>query len=151
MTTIRFASGQSLPSFGWPPSFSGALVIALIVIVALWRVSLLIKGLFPVRKDPQRLFTKQQRVAGYARCGARCEHKNILWFRCGNKQMLQGDHIYPHSKGGATIESNLQMLCQKHNGRKSAMVPSRFYIKRLERRRRSYFPSNYSTRIAWKR
>lgn len=32
---------------------------------------------------------------------------------------LHIDHIVPVSKGGKTIESNLQVLCSKCNGRKS--------------------------------
>lgn len=28
---------------------------------------------------------------------------------------MQGDHIIPWSQGGRTIDSNLQMLCQKCN------------------------------------
>ena len=31
---------------------------------------------------------------------------------------MQGDHIIPWSKGGKTIETNLQMLCQKCNNTK---------------------------------
>ena len=32
---------------------------------------------------------------------------------------MQGDHIVPWSKGGRTIEDNLQMLCEKCNNDKS--------------------------------
>ncbi|MFR3808740.1 MAG: HNH endonuclease [Lachnospiraceae bacterium] len=32
---------------------------------------------------------------------------------------MQGDHIIPWSQGGRTIDSNLQMLCQKCNNDKS--------------------------------
>lgn len=33
---------------------------------------------------------------------------------------MQGDHIVPWSKGGKTVETNLQMLCQRCNNDKSA-------------------------------
>ena len=33
---------------------------------------------------------------------------------------MQGDHIIPWSKGGRTIDENLQMLCQKCNNDKSS-------------------------------
>ena len=33
---------------------------------------------------------------------------------------MQGDHIVPWSKGGRTVEDNLQMLCSRCNNEKSA-------------------------------
>ena len=35
---------------------------------------------------------------------------------------LHIDHIIPVSKGGKTVESNLQVLCSKCNGRKSSKL-----------------------------
>ncbi len=39
--------------------------------------------------------------------------------RCGSKESLEYDHIFPYSKGGAHKVSNLQLLCQGCNRRKS--------------------------------
>ena len=99
-------------------------------------------------RDPVRLFTPAQKRRAAARCGGRCEHSRWL-FRC-RAAGTAGDHIYPWSKGGRTIESNLQMLCPRHNGRKSAMIPSWWYIKRLEMRRRRYFPPDADRRVRWR-
>lgn len=33
---------------------------------------------------------------------------------------MQGDHVIPWSQGGHTVDSNLQMLCQRCNNDKSA-------------------------------
>lgn len=106
---------------------------AFLVILVIWLLPRLRR---PVR-DPVRLYTSEQRAAASARCGYQCEHKPLLWRRC-RAGADHGDHIVPWSRGGRTDTSNLQMLCAKHNLRKSAKMPSRFYRWRLARRRRRY-------------
>lgn len=101
-----------------------------------------------VQKDPQRAFSSEQRVRIHARAGHRCEHISALGFRCKAKG-TQADHIYPHSRGGATSLANAQSLCGYHNLRKSAQIPSRFYMWRLERRRRHYFPDGERVDVYW--
>lgn len=130
--------------------WQGQLVLAFVVIGLLWRLSLIVKGWMPISKDTTRLYTHSQRMAATARCGGRCEHKPMFWFRCRETNGLQGDHVYPWSKGGQTIESNLQMLCGPHNRRKTNSVPSRLYIKRLEHRRKRYFPAGADPKVRWK-
>ena len=53
-----------------------------------------------------------------------CERDNYTCQYCGkfmpDKVGLHIDHIVPISKGGKSIESNLQVLCSKCNGKKSA-------------------------------
>ncbi len=42
---------------------------------------------------------------------------------CGSKTNLHFDHILPYSKGGTSeIETNIQLLCMKHNIRKGAKL-----------------------------
>ena len=92
-----------------------------------------------VQRDPQRTFAEAQRQAIFARAQHRCEHVSALGLRC-RARPSHADHIHPWSKGGATTLANAQALCARHNLQKGSRVPSRWYVHRLERRRRSYFP-----------
>ena len=42
--------------------------------------------------------------------------------KCGSNQRLQFDHIIPVSKGGATVTTNLQLLCMGCNQSKGASI-----------------------------
>jgi len=134
--------------FEWLLASPVRLVVVALVLALLW-------GLVPragsgaVQKDTQRMFDGDQRARIHSRAGGRCEHKSLLWFRCKAKG-TQADHIYPHSRGGATSLANGQSLCGFHNRRKSASIPSRFYLWRLERRRRKYFPPGERVDVYWR-
>ena len=80
--------------------------------------------------------------------GGRCEH-SALGFRCRTPGG-HADHIYPWSRGGRTTMANCQSLCPKHNLQKSAHIPSKFYIYRLEIRRKRYFPEGVSRKVDWR-
>lgn len=126
--------------------------IALVAIVGLIVLTLIvrkIKGSLPVNKDEQRMFSGPQKQETKRRAGMRCEH-STLGFRCP-KPGEHADHVYPHSKGGMTAISNCQSLCAPHNLRKSAQLPSRFYMIRLEKRRARYFPEGIDPRVEWRR
>ena len=125
------------------PWIAGVLVVVALLALAALRS----RDLAPDR-DPVRLFTPAQKLAARERCGGRCEHIGTFW-RC-RAEGTAGDHIYPWSRGGRTIESNLQMLCTSHNSSKGAKVPSRRQIRRLERRRRRYFPPGADVKIRWR-
>lgn len=86
-------------------------------------------------RDDQRLFTWEQKKVLLDRAGHRCEHKRPLWIRCRATADLQADHIRPWSRGGSTQLWNGQILCRRHNARKSSRPPGPLYQWRLERRR----------------
>lgn len=67
----------------------------------------------------RRVYTKQTKdakAAGVSNCPC-CAKNNINTVYTFNE--MQGDHIVPWSKGGRTVEDNLQMLCSKCNNNKS--------------------------------
>lgn len=119
----------------------GGLVIALALV--------LVRPRRGIQTDPQRVFDAVQRAEGRRRCGGRCEHKPPLLPRCRGGAD-QADHIFPWSRGGATSLGNLQMLCARCNRRKSDRVPGQWYIWRLQRRRRRYFPAHTPVQVAWR-
>ena len=83
----------------------------------------------------------------FARAGGRCEATFFLfWGRC-RADAVEVDHVYPWSKGGATVVSNGQALCHRHNRAKSSWTPAWWYIASLERRRRRYFPAGVDVRV----
>lgn len=68
-----------------------------------------------------RAFTEAQKRRAYERQGHKCPCcvKNGIDTEYAYAEM-QGDHIIPWSQGGRTVDSNLQMLCQKCNNDKSS-------------------------------
>jgi len=81
------------------------------------------KGIYPyvLTRDEKylniRAFTDAQKRKAYERQEGICpvckNHYEIY--------EMHGDHITPWSKGGKTIDENLQMLCAEDNRRKSAL------------------------------
>lgn len=88
-------------------------------------------------RDPVRFFTPRQKRVLIARAGGRCEHKPPLWRRCP-RSGTEADHVIPWSRGGPTQLWNGQLLCRRHNQRKSTMMPSQVYRWRLRRRRKRH-------------
>lgn len=101
------------------------------------------------QRDPQRAFTTAQRLAGFRRAGNQCEHKRLFLPRC-TAAPNHGDHVYPWSRGGSTTLANFAALCARHNLAKSSTILSAFAIRRLEKRRRSYFPPGERGEVVWK-
>lgn len=125
-------------------------LVLIVVLLALAVVLLIRRGRsrIVVARDPKRVFTHAERQEMFARAGDQCEHKPIFGRRCAEVP-THGDHIYPWSRGGATTMDNAQGLCARHNGIKSAWRPTWLYIKRLEARRRSYFPAGVPRKVWW--
>lgn len=98
-----------------------------------------------VNKDPQRMFSPEERRVGIERSGDRCEMEDAFFLRCRRKGE-HGDHWFPHSKGGASSLNNFVWACAPCNLSKSAHVPSFWETTRLEWRRRRYFDPGVVTR-----
>jgi len=133
-------------ALGWVLAYPWVLVIGVLLVAVFGAANH--QGGSPQR-DPQRLFTTEQKKTIHTRAGHRCEETVMPLRRC-RATSTHADHIFPWSKGGATCLDNGQALCARHNRAKSARVPSRFYVLRLESRRRKYFPSEQQVRVAWR-
>jgi hypothetical protein len=83
-----------------------------------------------------------------SRAVIRCESAAFVFFGRCSSAATEADHIYPWSRGGATVIANGQALCKGHNRNKRAMTPRWWYLLLLERRRRSYFPPGASARVS---
>jgi hypothetical protein len=102
---------------------------------------------YPRRRDPWRTFRFDARRAVMSRAEQRCEGALFFgWGRCRDLA-TEVDHIYPWSKGGATVVSNGQAMCHRHNRAKSNMTPAWWYVLSLERHRRTYFPEGTDVRV----
>lgn len=122
------------------------LVLAIVGVLLLLTIASASASRGPIQRDEQRLFTAEQKRIIHARAQYRCEHKPVLWRRC-TAPGDQADHIYPHAKGGPTTLANGQSLCGPHNRRKSDHIPTPLYRRRLERRRRHYFPPDQPVHV----
>lgn len=104
------------------------------------------------KRDATRVYTAQQKDLASAQCHHRCEGTGIF-FRCSYRgQDLQGDHWFPHSRGGATTEKNLVMLCPSCNRKKSNHIPTALQTWGLSRRRkhhRDYSNDHISSAGEW--
>jgi hypothetical protein len=115
-------------------------VLALLIISAVVRFVRTIIHNGP--RDPIRLFTRTDKAVILARAGIRCEHHGWLTGRCHATDRLEADHVHPHARGGWTNLANGQALCQRHNRMKRATVPFDWQLRRLAKRRLSYFPAD---------
>lgn len=111
--------------------------VALAVIAALGKRT---KDGDDVVKDPQRMYTTEQRTESFARAGGQCEYMSWALSRCG-APAEHADHFFPHSKGGATSLLNCVASCAHHNTSKGAKVLPKRAGKFLEMRRKRYYPA----------
>ena len=122
-----------------------ALIVGVFIAVALFRAAA--KRRLPATDD-KRMFSGPEKAECKRRAGNRCEHSQF-GFRCRTPS-AHADHVYPWARGGQTTMSNCQSLCATHNLRKSATIPGKFYITRLEKRRHRYFPAGVSPKVEWR-
>lgn len=90
-------------------------------------------------RDPQRMFTVDQRLQCFTRAGHRCEMSAFGLIRC-QRPASHADHHYPYSKGGATSMVNAVAACARHNMSKGARVPTAMQTWLIRVRRIGYFP-----------
>ena len=67
-------------------------------------------------RSPGRIIPSKVKVQVWKRDGGKC-------VKCGSKDELHFDHILPFSKGGTSLRAeNVQLLCARHNLKKSAKI-----------------------------
>lgn len=93
-------------------------------------------------KDPERMFPQYVIFEAKRRCEYRCERVSRFGRRCTNGEhngfVLHADHWIPHSKGGASSEGNIVILCSVCNLAKSSEVPFIWQTNRVYSSRLSY-------------
>lgn len=62
-----------------------------------------------------RYVPPQVKIAVWRRDSGKC-------VKCGSQERLEYDHIIPISKGGSNTERNIQLLCEKCNRSKGALI-----------------------------
>ena len=71
--------------------------------------------LMPQTERASRSIPQSVKLAVWHRDQGKC-------VQCGATEYLEYDHVIPHSKGGASSEGNLQLLCRKCNLAKSDRI-----------------------------
>lgn len=79
-------------------------------------------------KDEKRVFNEAERIRVYRRDNGLCqvclaEGKPEIEARVPWSE-YDTDHVLPHSKGGATMIENAQVLCRYHNQQKGNKIPA---------------------------
>ena len=73
------------------------------------------------RRDPDRAFNRNERMAIFLRAGGRCQNRG-----CSRRNRhiefgeMEADHIRPYARGGFTCLANAQALCKACNRKKAA-------------------------------
>jgi hypothetical protein len=79
----------------------------------------------------------------YARDEGRCTFCSEGGRRCGERRLLQLDHVIPHAEGGASTVGNLRLRCRAHNLHTARMHFGREYVRvAVERARRAPSPES---------
>ena len=130
--------GASVDVAGWVGAHPWALgvLLALLVVAAMVRA---VRAHRPVTQDPQRMYSPEQRAESFRRAGGRCEYTGPLLTRC-RRPAEHADHLYPHTRGGATTLENCVASCAHCNLSKGAKVLPAWRVRMLVRRRRRYYP-----------
>lgn len=93
-----------------------------------------------LRRDPRRQFSREQLREGLDRAGGTCELEAAYRRRCA-RAAAHGIHFLPWSCGGSTTMENFVAACSRHRRLWKFGLPSPAVRRRLEERRRGYFPA----------
>ena len=81
-------------------------------------------GVKILTKDRRRQFSESQRIAIYREMDGVCQECSKQGLSDDEARVpwseYEADHVVPHSKGGATVIDNAQVLCRSHNLAKGA-------------------------------
>ncbi len=119
-----------------------AITVALLIIILFAKIDRSITAMMhwrrkQKRRDPKRVYTRGEKDKAMRRCNKRCEGIHVF-ARCEYRGSdLQGDHWFPHSRGGKTSIQNLVMLCPSCNRAKSDKIPTRLQTYAIKMRRKS--------------
>jgi len=97
------------------------------------------------RRDAHRVYSSAIKEKYSQLCGNRCEGIGLVFRSKHEGHDLQGDHWYPYSRGGATTEKNLVMLCPKCNRKKTNHVPTFLQTNAIRFRRKHNLGYNNHT------
>lgn len=146
---VRLAVEGACTSLAWGAGhrLAAAIAVAVALLPAFLGSLAAVMSMLPRRvvKDPRRLFSPEARRGAVALAGGRCEGEWLPFVRCRGPA-AQADHWVPWSRGGATSQANLVMLCGPHNRAKSDKLPTTWTTRRLVRRRRRYYPPDLDPR-----
>lgn len=67
------------------------------------------------QNQDRRAISSSVRMEVWRRDGGKC-------VKCGSRENLEYDHIIPISKGGSNTARNIELLCEKCNRSKSALI-----------------------------
>lgn len=83
-------------------------------------------GVDILTKDKKKQFSESERIAIYRKMDGICQECSKLGLSDDEARVpwpeYDADHVVPHSKGGATVVDNAQVLCRSHNLAKGASV-----------------------------
>jgi hypothetical protein len=118
---------------------AAALVLPALMLAGLGITALKQHSRDRARRDPRRQFSREQVQEGLERAGGICELEAVYRRRCA-RAAAHGTHFIPWSVGGSTTMENFVAACSRCKRFRKQRFPSPGTQRRLEERRRSYFP-----------
>jgi 5-methylcytosine-specific restriction endonuclease McrA len=83
------------------------------------------RAVAPSRTSSARTIPAHLRDEVFVRDKGGCQYVGANGKRCGSRHVVQIDHITPVARGGASVASNLRLLCAYHNRLEAQRVMGR--------------------------